>query len=187
MRLLIILGTLGVLLAACGGSDGEERGDNGANGSAPQENTSRGGALTDPCTLVTKPEAEALLGVPVDAPQKQPVGPFQTCGYYAMTAILDFVQVQVCACLPGNQFDTAMRGAAMGSGVEPKAVSGIGDKAFWLNGILWVQRGQYALNLWVASRDFRTAGGQALDAATLEQRALPVHVELARKVLSRLP
>jgi hypothetical protein len=115
------------------------------------------------------------------------VGPFQSCGYYSSTGLFSFVQVQACRCLGGNQFDASARAGAEALGVTVKPVAGVGDKAYWLNGILWVQKGPYAVNLWISTEALTREGGQALQGEALERKALPKHIEVAQRVLARLP
>jgi len=172
---------------ACGGDGGDGGGSGGGESGGPAQGPSGGSgggsAAIDACALITKAEAEALLGSASEDPKKDVAGPFQTCGYYSQSGILDFVQVQYCSsCLPGGQFDTSMKSGAQALGIEAKPVSGLGDKAYWLGGILWVQKGRYVINIWLATPDFRGLEGSALEA-----KALPVHTDVARKVLTRIP
>ncbi|HXH22161.1 MAG TPA: hypothetical protein VNN10_09030 [Dehalococcoidia bacterium] len=182
--LALLLTMLSVALLACGGGDGDGgpgAQDRGPSGQAPQTTT------VDACALVTRAEAEALLGSAVADTQKGPVGPFQSCGYYSSAGVFDFVQVQACRCLGGNQFDASARAGGEALGVTVKPVAGVGDKAYWLNGILWVQKGPYAVNLWISTAALTREGGQALQGEALERKALPKHIEVAQRVLARLP
>jgi hypothetical protein len=179
-----------VLLLACGGggdggNDGAS-GDEGGNSPQGQGGRTSSGPI-DACAHITEAAAEALLGGDVGDTQKTPAGPFQSCGYYAASGLLNFVQVQACRCLQGSQFDASMRSGAEALGVTAKPVSGVGDKAYWLEGILWVQKGDYAINLWISAPSVSAEGGQQLEGEALERKALPRHVEVAKQALSRLP
>jgi hypothetical protein len=180
---------LGALFVACGG--GDDGGGDGAGGqdggNPPQGQGGRQSGPIEACSLVTEAEAEALLGGDVGDTQKTPAGPFQSCGYYSASGLLNFVQVQACRCLSGNQFDSSMRSGAETLGVTAKPVSGIGDKAYWLEGILWVQEGDYAINIWISAPGVSAENGEQLRGDALERKALPKHMELAQKALSRLP
>jgi hypothetical protein len=184
--LLTVLVGLALALAACGGSESP------AGGEPPDSNQvtpSGGGGGQDArsivaCNLVTRADAEALLGAPAPEPERTPAGPFQTCAYYK--SLTNFVQFQVCRCLSGNAFDRVVKEGADFLEVEAKPVSGIGDKAYWLDGILWVQKGDIAMNVWVSLPQFFEADGEALEGAQLERVALPVARDIALKALSRL-
>jgi hypothetical protein len=63
----IALGAAMLLLAACGGSSSADRSGRPATGQS------------DPCKLVSRAEAQAILGRPIDTPVEAPQGP--TCIY----------------------------------------------------------------------------------------------------------
>lgn len=176
-------------LSACGGGgdNGDAEGDEAGPTQAATVSGGAGGQASRTlaaCTLVTKQDVEALIGSPAPDPDTSPVGPFQSCAYYK--SLTSFVQFQVCRCLSGSEFDSSVESGAEFLEVEAKRVSGIGDKAYWLEGILWVQKGDVAFNVWVSTPQFFKSDGEALEGAALEGVALPVTRELAQKVLSRL-
>jgi hypothetical protein len=120
----------------------------------------------------------------VPAADKTPVGPFKICAYYA--TLTNFVQLQVCNCLHGDQFDDSVESGADFLEVEAEPVSGVGDKAFWLEGILWVQQGDIAFNLWLSTRESYAPDGTALEGDALQLAALPKTRALALRIIDRL-
>lgn len=183
--MLFSLGLCGLLLlAACGGG-GEE-----STASAQQTQTPAGtpkppGSGIDPCALVTKEDAEAILGSPVDEPKRQTLDPFETCIYSAGT-LAKGVQLLVGSDVytTDSGFDDAMESAARSLGVEPNPIPGLGDKAYWLAGSLWVLKGNITFNLMVLTPELTDP---QRDEEVREQEALSATTDLAKKVLLRIP
>ena len=191
-----------VLLAACGGDDEESTATPAATQTtsgtqAPAETASPGaeetatappqasGGEIEPCALVTQADAEEILGVSLGEQERQTVGPFETCIYGDVTG--NYVQVQVSdAVYTESTFDDAMQAAAEQVDIEAEPVSGLGDKAYWLAGVLWVQKGDVSLNFLVQTpglTDLRLQG----DTEGEKQESLRLTSDLAGKAVDALP
>jgi hypothetical protein len=192
--LLALSGLL--LLAACGGDDEEgtpstdETRTPAATASAgetqtPAETAQPAAGELDPCALVTTADVEAVLGVSLGEPEKQTVGPFETCIYSDDAG--NYVQVQVGSDVyTQGTFDDAMEAAAEELDVEAEPVSGLGDKAYWLVGVLWVQKGDVSLNVLAQTPELAQLRLQG-DTEAEEQAALALATDLAAKAVDRLP
>jgi hypothetical protein len=160
-------------------------GDGAGSGAATTRATGSASGDLDACELVTAEDVTEILGAAPPPPMTDPVGPFATCAYYA--SLRSFVQFQVCRCLDSDGFDTSAEQGAEFFDIEAKPISGIGEKAYWFEGILWVYQDGVSLNLWISRPDFFSQDGVALEGEAFEAVSLPVTRELAEKVLSRLP
>jgi len=183
------------LLAACGGDDKESTvpaqatatptGTPSAGGAqAPAATAQPAAGELDPCALVTKSDAEAVLGISLSGPERQTVGPFESCMYSDGT-LSNYVQVQVGSDVYTlSTFDDAMEAAAEELDIEAEEVSGVGDKAYGLAGVLWVQKGDVTLNFTVHRPVIAELERQGYgEQRQLMLRALP----LASKALEALP
>jgi len=194
---LVFLALSGLfLLAACGGDD-EEGGPSTGETRTPAATASAGETQTpaetaqpaagelDPCALVTTADVEAVLGVSLGEPEKQTVGPFETCIYSDDAG--NYVQVQVGSDVyTQGTFDDAMEAAAEELDVEAEPVSGLGDKAFWLVGVLWVQKGDVSLNVLAQTPELAQLRLQG-DTEAEDQQSLALATDLAGKALEALP
>jgi hypothetical protein len=183
-----------ILLAACGGDDEESPATPGgtrtpaATASAgqtqtPAATTQPAAGELDPCALLTKAEAEAIVGASLGEPERQTVGPFETCSYGDDAG--SYVQVQVSSDVyTQSTFDDAMQAAAEQVDIEAMPVSGLGDKAYWLAGILWVQKGDVSLNLLAQTPELTQLRLQGDTEA--EEQSLALSTELAGKALEGL-
>jgi hypothetical protein len=178
-----------VLLAACGGgndSSTQETRTPAATASAGETQTPATTAQPaagelDPCALLTKADAEAIVGASLGEPDMQTAGPFETCIYTNDAGT--YVQVQVSSGVyTESTFDDAMQAAAEQIDIEAKPVSGLGDKAYWLSGILWVQKGDVSLNVLVETPELFELRLQE-DTEAEEQAALALATDLAKKAL----
>jgi hypothetical protein len=169
---------LTLLLSGCGGGDPAA-----VDSGSPEQSGNAGGAVLDACALLPEEDVRALLGKLPEA-STDPAGPFQTCSYY--DTMSNFVQFQVCDCLHGSDFDASAKSGSEFLEVEARPISGIGEKAYWFGGILWVQQGDTAFNLWISAKDFFEEDGTALEGDALDDAALPPARDLALKVLGRL-
>jgi len=180
---------LALALAACSSSD-----DSGSSGSGggddstsaqPTSATDNGGGSGDydACSILTPEDVQAEIGTAPE-PNGAPVGPFSSCGYFDTAT--NFVQFQICDCLPGSQFNDSAKSAAEALETEVKPVDGVGDKAYWYAGLLWVQKGDAAFNLWISKAGYYAADGSALEGDALEAVSLPDEKALALKLLDRL-
>lgn len=138
------------------------------------------------CDLLTAEDAAAIIGE-VGEPDSNPVGPFSSC-HYPGTGLFEFVQVQVASGMFNeSQFiDNAESGAEFLE-IEAVEVPDVGDKAFWLEGILWVLSDDVTFNLWIGSSDFAAEDGTALSGQALMDAALEVTADTARLIIERLP
>jgi hypothetical protein len=185
--LLVVSFALAVMLAACSSSDDSSSSGSGDGSPAAQSTASAGGggsgAAIEACGILTAQDVEGEIGAS-PSPNDTPVGPFSSCGYFDTAT--NFVQLQVCDCYSDSQFDDAAKSSAALFETEPTPVDGVGDKAYWLEGILWIKSGGHTLNLWISKADFFAADGTALEGADLEAVALPDTKALALKLLDRL-
>jgi hypothetical protein len=167
-----------------------------STGSAPTEPTTttkaEGSETTVPapsieaCDLITAEDAAAIIGEVGEA-DSTPVGPFSSC-YYPGTGLFEFVQVQVATGMfDESQFINNAESGAEFLEIEPVEISDVGDKAYWLEGILWVLSGDVTLNLWISSSEFAAEDGTALEGQALMDAALDVSADTARLIIERLP
>ena len=143
---LLVL-ALAALLAACGASAQAQT----AQGTGAGASTvGAAGTPIDACALVTKAEAEALLGVPVGEPQPKTVqGLATTCSYLASGArdsrsVFVWASPQKSADGARKVFDNAKRDAPT-LGTTARDQAGLGDGAFWIHDQLWVLKGKVVL------------------------------------------
>lgn len=201
LRALVVLFLLALsgllLLAACGGEEGQEEAPpaqatatlagtpSAGETQTPAATAQPAAGALDPCALVTQADAEAVVGASLGEAERQTVGPFETCiysddaGNYVQVQATDDVYTQ-------DTFDDAMKAAAAELDIEAEPVSGLGDKAYWLAGVLWVQIGDASLNFLVQTpelTELRLQGDQEGE----QQRALALATDLAKKGLEALP
>ena len=141
---LVLLALAGLLLLAACGGNGE----------------------IDACALVTKAEAEEVLGQPVSEPTSQPFGG-ATCTYLPAEAPTSgAVSIIVLTGVSKDEFHEHVE-----AGADP--VPDVGDEAFWHGFVLSVLKGDVEFVLGVKL----PAGDNALEAAK----------GLALKVVERIP
>jgi hypothetical protein len=196
-----------ILLLASACSSGQTDGDTTpTTASSTVVETSTGSATTEPttttqaegsettvlapsieaCDPVTTDEAAAIIGE-VGVADSTPVGPFSSC-HYPGTGLFEFVQVQVATGMfDESQFINNAESGAEFLEIEPVEIPDVGDKAYWLEDILWVLSGDVTFNLWIGSSDFAAEDGTALDGQTLMDAALDVTTDTARLIIERLP
>lgn len=116
-------------------------------------------AGVDACALVTKEEAEAVLGASVGEPTQEDVPPISACSYE--TPDFDTVSVSV---LTYDDADQAEEGFQMAIDINDyPEVSGLGDRAYDSRPIfdVTVQKGRYEVDVDVSlegdEADFETA------------------------------
>ena len=171
---VLALAALTALLTGCGGDDEES--------TVPAQATAA--RARGPCALVYKSDAEEILRRrTLGEPERQTVGPFKSC-IYSDGTLSNYVQVQVGSDVYTlSTFDDAMEAAAEELDIEAERVSGVGDKAYGLAGVLWVQKGDVTLSFEVhmpVDTDLERQGYS-------EQRQLVVAaMPLASKALERL-
>ncbi len=183
---LLLLGSV-VFLAACGGSGATQ--PPGATPPAqeakstpttptrpaqtPAATPQAAGAAIDPCSLLTKAEVEAAIGVAVTEPAREVVGPMAACNFNDPNApIFRTVTVMV------TTFDTSLqaKGAFEMITAERTSVPGIGDDAYWVElGFysLSVLKGRYNVDVNVGPVDGKDR--------------LAIAKGLAAKALARMP
>ena len=125
----------------------------------------------DPCELVTKVEAEQVLGASVGEPTREDTPPFAACSYE--TADLDSVGVSV---LTYDDAEQAEEGFQIAIDINDyPEISGLGDRAYDARPIsdVTVLKGRYELDIGVSAE-----GGEAdFEAAK----------DLAAQAVDRLP
>ena len=185
---------LAAVLAGCSSSD--EGGGSGSTSSTSSDQSpptaagdtssesggSQGGEI-DACSILLPEDVEAEIGVSPE-PNGDAVGPFQNCIYFDTAST--FVQFQACYCLTDSQFDDSVKAGAEALEIELMEVDGVGDKAYWYGGILWVQRGDLALSVWISKPSYYSTDGTALEGEELDAVALPEAKALALKLMGRI-
>jgi hypothetical protein len=184
---------LAALLFACSSSDDDDGGGSGGSSATDSQPTatasgdsSSGGssdAEIDACSILLPEDVEAEIGATPE-PQPSTAGPFQSCAYFDTAT--NFVQFQACHCLQGDQFDDAARAGAEALEANLIQVDGVGDKAYWYAGLLWVQSGDVTFNLWISKAAYFEADGTALEGDALDAVALPDAKALAETLLGRM-
>ena len=138
------------------------------------------------CDLLTAEDVAAIIGE-VGEPDSTPVGSFSSC-HYPGTGLFEFVQVQVAAGIfDESQFINNAESGAEFLEIEAVEISDVGDKAYWLAGILWVLSGDVTFNLWIGSSEFAAEDGTALEGQALMDAALDLTADTARLIIDRLP
>lgn len=138
------------------------------------------------CDLITAEDAAAIIGEVGEA-DSTPIGPFSSC-HYPGTGLFEFVQVQVAAGMfDESQFINNAESSAEFLEIEAAEIPDVGDKAFWLEGILWVLSGDVTFNLWIGTTEFTAEDGTALEGQDLMDAALDLTAETARLIIDRLP
>lgn len=174
---------LALAIAACGGASAPPvtpaAQPAGATAVAAAAATPSGGAQAgsqvDPCSLVTKAEAEALAGSPVSMERGDlpgPPGEGLFCKYIASNS--DELEVRS---VPGRGDYDNDRKSSDGFGNQPIDVPGIGDEA-------WADRGQLfgSINVIARGHWMRISASQGFGKTPLD--ALPA---MAREAIGRLP
>jgi hypothetical protein len=176
------------LLAACGGDNEEstpaaQQTQAPAGTQAPAATSQPAAGELDPCALLAKADAEGILGTSLGEPERQTVGPFEGCVYSDEAGA--YLQLQVSSDVyTQSTFDEAMKAAADQLDVEAEPVPGLGDSAYWLGGVLWVQKGDVSLNLLAQTPELTQLRLQGDTQA--EQQSLALATDLARKALEGL-
>jgi hypothetical protein len=138
------------------------------------------------CDLLTAEDAAAIIGEVGEA-DSTPIGPFSSC-HYPGNGLFEFVQVQVAAGMfDESQFVNNAESGADFLEIEAVEIPDVGDKAYWLAGILWVLSGDVTFNLWIGSSEFVAEDGTALEGQALMDAALDLTAETARLIIDRLP
>ncbi len=163
MRLKLCLALLmfSVLLFVAGcGSSGKIGASQGDTGGAQETGAAKG--LIDPCTLLTKSEAEAALGETVKEPElkdtKNPLGQ-KICFYAPVSDKSDrFIQLSVVQNegMTKNLRDSGYNVKQLYEETkknltDAKPVTGIGDDAFWGTNGLHILKGNEYLNISVGN------------------------------------
>ena len=138
-------------LAACGGSSPTTAGGGAAAaalGGAAAAAAGAGHAAIDPCTLVTRTEAEAAMGEAATGPGQ--VRGADECKYTAQANDSDTVTVTVGS--PAG-LKTVVTSNGVGGTVTTEPVSGVGDEAIYEPGlqVLYVRKGDKAFLIQLAT------------------------------------
>jgi hypothetical protein len=138
------------------------------------------------CDLITAGDAASLIGEVGEADSSL-IGGFSSC-HYPGTGLFEFVQIQVASGMfDESQFINNAESGAEFLEIEAVEIPDVGDKAFWLEGILWVLAGDVTFNLWIGSSEFAAEDGTALEGQALMDAALEVTADTARLIIDRLP
>ncbi len=158
-RWLLTVVTAGLFLGFTHDSQAGSRGTPGAN-------------VPDPCSLVTREDAETALGLKASGPEKNSgFGQFQQCQYTANGQRISDIRSVTIQVHPVDFASMRKAYAEQGEKIEP--VTGIGEAAFWSpnQSFLFIQRGKVTVGFAV-----HRAGTDLLKASR----------ELAAKGLARL-
>jgi hypothetical protein len=138
------------------------------------------------CDLLTAGDAASIIGEVGEADSSL-IGGFSSC-HYPGTGLFEFVQIQVASGMfDESQFINNAESGAEFLEIEAVEIPDVGDKAFWLDGILWVLAGDVTFNLWIGSTEFAAEDGTALEGQALMDAALEVTADTARLIIDRLP
>jgi hypothetical protein len=177
-QILALLMFCMILLAAgCGGSS--KTATQGESGAAKDTGTVKG--LVDPQTLLTKAEAETLLGQPVKEPElkdtKNPMG--QKLVFFSAVSdkALTFIQISLVQnegmskTLRDQKYDVKQLYTDTKKGLnDTKDVAGIGDEAFWGTNGLHILKGSFYINISVGN----TSKAENLELAKkVAEKAMP--------------
>ena len=139
---LTILLLASVALAGCGGAKTEETKGNTAQPSSTDSSKPSSGNL-DACALLTKADAESLLGGSVKEPtttRNENGGTVVSQCHYSNEAgdkQVGLLARQAPTSAEAKQIFGTARSASKGlSGTDPQTVSGLGDDAYWTDGNL---------------------------------------------------
>jgi hypothetical protein len=184
LRSIILVFMLGIGLSACSGGAASTpvptaarpsiaaQASSQAAASAPLGATATGATVATggPCALLTRGEAENVVGQPLPTGSEDKV--LGNCTYSSTDFVAD-------ADLTVGTWDS-MVAAAHGNGANPTSVSGVGDEALNLNGsngsLLYVRKGDAGILI--------DLNGPSID--SLADHGLAKEEDLARIILSRM-
>ncbi len=128
LPLLLLVTSL--FLMACGDSQQ-------GTGSGSQDASNK----SDPCALLTKAQAEAVLGVNIEQPASKQIGPSTTCTFGPRDA-LNFLSVTTFDhTYTSSQFEAEWRSSESLLQKTVQQISGVGDQAFYADSLLNVLKG----------------------------------------------
>lgn len=140
----------------------------------------------DACALLTKADAEAILGQPVMEPEHPIQGSatfnVSNCKYQVQGDALDNVTLIVTVPVNGdvesakNAFETDKAASSEMLGAEPVEVTGLGDSAYWVAGYgnqIAVFKGNTHLILSATNQTGETAPQPVVDLASIILSRLP--------------
>jgi hypothetical protein len=166
MRLPCLLRTLGLAIVVAAGCGGDRPGD--STSTTPPAGSAGSDAALDPCTLVTRAEADQALGAAStpERPGEANIPPrLLTCRYTAPRGQgLAVMTVMVRAGYSDAEAKTTFQGMREVGPTQP--VAGLGDDAFWLADQLWILKGTRSISV---SGDLDHATGEALARKALER------------------
>ncbi len=159
MKQLSIALVMVFALAACSGTANATRSDAASSAPVAAASSVPAAAATDACALVTRAEASTALGSKASAGiAKAGHDGYGSCRYYDATKTKNvFVQ-----------FVDPKLAAGMGS-MGATDVPGIGDKAFWFGGAIFVSKGDKAaqVSLYLGAGSIKTIDPGEVDLAKI--------------------
>jgi hypothetical protein len=152
--LVLLVPVLGLAVAACddGGVD-------------------IGGEVLNVCNIVTKEDAFGVLQEPLAEPENAPEGGFQTCTYHLEAQDRWGLVIVRARRVDLEVFQEDVRIYAESKQVQPIAVPGIGDEAFWVSQVLWFHANGIEMGIQV---DFELAVPEDIDAILEASKTLAV-------------
>jgi hypothetical protein len=138
---------------------------------APQEEAS---VALDPCAVQTQADAEALFGEPVGAGVASAVGPFQVCTYEPVDATGGTLSFMVWPGTTASAFEAAVAETEQQLSAEGLDVPGVGEKAYYLTGVMHVFQDGYYLQY-------------VLLKTMSDEEAIAAFSQLANQAIGRLP
>lgn len=200
--LLKICFILSVLIAvSCGtnATDDQYRPEvknNSPNASAITEDAgpldaSKGPVFTvDPCVFITKSDAEAIAGGPMNEPlqdeSQDPAG--KSCRYFSTqeSNLSRAVEIQVLESdnlkmslygWPADEYFSHFKAGHKNAGDDFEQLQGLGDDAYWWGSNVFVLKGKYVLM--VSARGFGS-GGEDTEAKNKEATIKAAHIAVGR-------
>ncbi|HEX2911460.1 MAG TPA: DUF3558 family protein [Chloroflexia bacterium] len=134
MTLTLLLLLTGLFLVACGDQPSSGSTSGQSSGSA----TSR---KLDPCALVSKEQASAVLGATIDQPTSQAVGPSSSCSYNPHSSLNILTVTVFDHTYTKDQFETELKTSQALLKETPQTVQGVGDEAIYFDSLLNVLKG----------------------------------------------
>ena len=172
--LLAVCATL--ILAACGGDDGDKPSasasvspSQSASTASPISTPAGTGGGDLPCILITKQEAEQALGEPLGEPQSGALAGTISCGFQPSPD--RGVLISITKGASKADFEANVKQGAELLHAQAQPVPGVGDEAFWLEPYLIVLKSDvfFRISVWSpqisAPDQLERAKGLALKAA----------------------
>src|ERR1700730_3200574 len=165
-------------LAACNSNKTPSSAASQSETSSAPTTTTAGGdsALPDPCKLITKDEAEAILGEPVRDPEPGDIGGNKICDYQTIKVHGGVLPYSIHIAITPEQQQVWDAGKKLHAGAkELRPVAGLGDDAYFLLDDLEILSKQRSIAINVMKNIDRPDHAKAVEEAEkmVAQKSLP--------------